>query len=138
MPRKPRNQLYVNQEEHDWITKTISRKAAQINKMEGKKDKEMTYLLALNVKLEPLPEFSFTEHKFVVPTTRVEARIIQKLAKSERAALLTQIIPGYLERVVNAKDEKERARLTQYRVKAEERANMLAELNNTIVRRLND
>ena len=140
MPRKPLNHLFVTDEQYVWINATISRISHRITSVGPKKpSKEQTACLAFyNKLLEQRMEYNHTVQKYVVNTTRVEARILQKIAKDENAALVAKIIPGYLARIGNEANEEARVRLTAYKDKATQRAAMLVDLINTINQRLND
>ncbi len=137
MSRPASHKLWLTVEEMAWVSKTITRVAVIAEKNEDNKalgitKGERSAVIKFSDKLAKLPEEArATDGTVSLNTSRVELRILQKLAKNEHAALLTKVIPGYMEKL--AEDQK---RIGAYLKASEERVTMIVGILNKIAERV--
>lgn len=136
MSRPASHRILLTPDEMIWVTKTITRIAAILTRQPDNNELgitkgERSSVQKLSDKLANLPKQTNFENLVELKSSRVELRILQKLAKNEHAALLTKVIPGYQEKL--AEDPK---RMKEYLAASEQRASQLVDLMNKIAERV--
>lgn len=105
----------------------LRRKMAQSNRIA---------LSDLQTKLDGPFEMDGLAKGHILKCNRVQARYLQNLITPRLSALLTKIIPGYMDRIAKETDATEKARLQEYLEKTQSLAKTLTNVLNQINERL--
>lgn len=92
----PKGQLLLTIEELQWLTKHVERKA-RIAEKDLKSKRLRSTVMSLHAKIETL-SVNLVE-PLILPTSRIEIRILQEWCKITLAALAGPITSDYLERM---------------------------------------
>ena len=126
MARVPQGRIILTMEELTWAATALERR---INHIElAKSNRERALLIGLYNKLTDLiinpPQGPSDD--FILETGKKELRTLQLIAQTLGTALLTQVVPAYLERARGKKD----STASKYAKTAQEKGNMLLKLAN--------
>lgn len=132
MPRAKGNGIALTEEQYDWMQKTVKRKAERLKSLEQVvSEKEAKALMGLyNRIMEELPKVDPQTGKILLSFTRAELRVVQKLTKAEHSAMVTKIIPGYQEKLIQASTPEERNRIQEYLDRSVARSQNLVDMLN--------